>query len=336
MPNPEITVIVPTLAAGEPLAACIASLDAQTFRGFETIIVDNSGTKLAGKAQAGRNVAIIENVDNVGFGAAVNQGIRASSTPFVAVLNDDAVADAGCLEAMLQALEGRPDVGMVAPQIRLGATGMLDSAGMLVCGDGSSRQRGHGEPPERYSRKQEVLLPSGCAALYRREMLDEAGLFDPSFYLYCEDTDLGLRARWKGWECLYVPSAVVEHAYSRTAGRASATKAFYGERIRLFLVVKNFPFGLLLLAPFYALARYFWHAWWLWRGRGAAAEFTRSGGSAAELPGYVFRAWLAMLGELRTLCRERRRIRKGARLTPKQYARLLRRFSISPRQVARL
>jgi GT2 family glycosyltransferase len=336
LPNSEITVIVPTLAAGEPLAACIASLDAQTFRDFETMVVDNSGTKLARKTLAGREIAIIDNVDNVGFGAAINQGIRASSTPFVAVLNDDAAADPGWLAEMLHALEGRPDVGMVAPQIRLGATGMLDSAGMLVCGDGSSRQRGHGEPVERYPRRQEVLLPSGCAALYRREMLDETGLFDPSFYLYCEDTDLGLRARWKGWECLYVPAAIVEHAYSSTAGRASATKAFYVERNRLFVLVKNFPFALLLLAPFCALARYFWHVWWMWRGRGAAAEFTRSGGSAAKLPGYVFRAWLAMLGESRTLCRERRQIRKGARLTPKQYARLLRRFSISPRQVARL
>ncbi len=326
---------MPTLAAGEPLAACIASLDAQTFRDFEIIVVDNSGTKLARKTLQGRAAALIENVDNVGFGAAVNQGIRASSTPFVALLNDDTVAGPGWLEAMLRALDGRPDVGMVAPQIRLG-TGMLDSAGMLVCGDGSSRQRGHGESPERYPRRQEVLLPSGCAALYRREMLDEAGLFDPSFYLYCEDTDLGLRARWKGWECLYVPSAIVEHAYSSTAGRASPVKAFYVERNRLYVLVKNYPLALLLLAPFYAMARYFWHIWWLWRGRGAAAEFTRSGGRATKLPGYVFRAWLATLGELRTLCRERRRIRKSARLTSKQYARLLRRFSISPRQVARL
>ena len=327
---------MPTLAAGAPLAACIASIEAQTFRDFDIVIVDNSGIKLARKGVEGRHVTFIDNVDNVGFGAAVNQGIRGSSTPFVAVLNDDAVADPGWLEAMLKALEGRPDVGMVAPQILLGSTGTLDSAGMLVCGDGSSRQRGHGESPLRYPRRQEVLLPSGCAALYRREMLDESGLFDPSFYLYCEDTDLGLRARWKGWECLYVPTAIVEHAYSSTAGRASGLKAFYVERNRLVVLVKNYPIALLLLAPFYALARYFWHVWWLWRGRGAAAEFRRSGGSAASLPGYVFRAWLAMLAQLRPLCRERHRIRKGARLSPKQYARLLRRFSISPRLVARL
>jgi GT2 family glycosyltransferase len=335
LPNPEVTVVVPTLAAGEPLAACIASLEAQTFRDFDVVVVDNSGIRRARTALEGRAVAIIENVDNVGFGAAVNQGIRASSAPFVALLNDDAVADPGWLDAMLQALDGRPDVGMVAPQIRLDKTA-LDSAGMLICGDGSSRQRGHGEPADRYPRKQEVLLPSGCAALYRREMLDEVGLFDADFYLYCEDTDLGLRARWKGWECLYVPSAIVQHGYSGTAGRASPLKAFHAERNRLFLLVKNFPLGLLLLAPFYALARYFWHIWWMWRGRGAAAEFTRAGGSATKLPRYVFRAWMAMLGRLRTLWRERRLILRGARLTPKQYARLLRRFSISPRQVARL
>ena len=328
--------VVPTLAAGERLAACVTSLETQTFRDFEIVIVDNSGVGLARKTLPDRAVTFIENPGNVGFGAAVNQAIRGSSAPFVAVLNDDAAADPGWLGAMLQALDGRPDVGMVAPQIRLGATGALDSAGMLVCGDGSSRQRGHGEPPERFPRKQEVLLPSGCAALYRREMLDEVGLFDADFYLYCEDTDLGLRARWKGWECLYVPAAVVEHGYSRSAGHASSLKAFHAERNRLFLLVKNFPLPLLLLAPFYALARYFWHVWWMWRGQGTAADFTRSGGSATQLARYVFRAWLAMLGRFRTLWRERRRILKGARLTPKQYARLLRRFSISPRQVARL
>ena len=168
---------------------------------------------------------------------------------------------------------------------------------MLVCGDGSSRQRGHGESPDRYPRRQEVLLPSGCAALYRREMLDEVGLFDRHF-IYIAKTRISDCARaGKGGSVCMFPSAIVQHAYSSTAGRASAMKAFYVERNRLFVLVKSFPFGLLLLAPFYALARYFWHVWWLWRGHGAAAEYTRAVGSASKLPGYVFRAWLAMLGE---------------------------------------
>jgi GT2 family glycosyltransferase len=87
-------------------------------------------------------------------------------------------------------------------------------------------------------------------------MLEEIGLFDESFFLYCEDTDLGLRARWAGWECLYVPDAVIEHRYSHSSGKASALKAFYVERNRLFVIFKNFPLLDLLLVPFYAMSRY--------------------------------------------------------------------------------
>ena len=83
---------------------------------------------------------------------------------------------------------------------------MLDSAGMLIAADGSSKQRGHGEPPANIRAASDALFPSGSAALYRRKMLDEIGLFDERFFLYCEDTDLGLRARWAGWECAYVPA----------------------------------------------------------------------------------------------------------------------------------
>ncbi len=187
---------------------------------------------------------------NVGFGAAVNQAFRESRSPFLAVLNDDATADPRWLEALLAAVEARPDVGMCASQVRLAGDGRLDSAGMLLCLDGSSKQRGHLESPESFSRRQEALLPSGSAAFYRREMLEEIGLFDESFFLYCEDTDLGLRARWAAWECLYVPDAVVEHRYSHSAGKASALKAYYVERNRLFLAVKNLPMPELVARAF--------------------------------------------------------------------------------------
>jgi len=329
--NPTVTVVVPTLAADETLAACLDSLRRQTFRDFEVIVVDNSGRN-AVPPRAG--VQVISNDRNVGFGAAFNQAFRASSGPFVAILNDDAVARPQWLESLLRAVEARPDVGMCASQVLLATGGCLDSAGMLLSPDGSSKQRGHGESPESYPRRQEVLLPSGSAAFYRREMLEEIGLFDESFFLYCEDTDLGLRARWAAWECLYVPDAVVEHRYSHSAGKASALKAYYVERNRLFLAVKNLPFPDLLLAPFYSAARYFWHAVYALQGRGKAAEFQRSGNSAKQLPLIVFRAHWAMFARFPALWKARRGIKR--RFTPKQFRRLIRRFSIGPRQVAAL
>jgi len=329
--QPTVTVVVPTLAADETLACCLASLAAQTFSNFEVVVVDNSGR---GAARAEAPVRVIANDRNVGFGAAVNQAFRQSSAPYLAVLNDDAVADRNWLRTLVAAIESRPDVGMCASQVRLAGTGTIDSAGMLLCGDGSSKQRGHGEPVASYARKDQALLPSGSAALYRREMLDEIGLFDESFFLYCEDTDLGLRARWAGWECLYVPDAVVEHRYSHSSGKASALKAYYVERNRLYVIFKNFPLLDLACVPFYAMARYFWHVVYAVGGRGKAAEFGREGGSLFRLPWYVVCGHLALLVRLPAIWRERRATKR--RLSAKQFRRLMRRHTISPRRVAAL
>ena len=82
----------------------------------------------------------------------------------MATLNDDAVAWPGWLEALAGAMAARPDAGMCASQVRLAGEGLLDSAGMLICADGSSKQRGHGEPPEQYAGTKKFC----CRALPRR------------------------------------------------------------------------------------------------------------------------------------------------------------------------
>lgn len=301
---------------------------------FEIVVIDNGAAGGALRIPVVREHArVIENTSNVGFGAAVNQGIRESDSAFVAVLNDDTVADPNWLAAMLEAAEARYEVGMCAPQIRLSGRGVLDSAGMRIARDGSSKQDGHGDPFAGHARRRQALLPSGCAALYRRDMLDEIGLFDERFFLYCEDTDLGLRARWKLWECVYAPAAIVEHRYSHSAGAASSLKAYYVERNRIFVVVKNFPAASLLLSPLFAVARYFWHVVYLVKGQGKAAELE---GGVTGLPMVTLRAWASAMRELPAVWRERKSILRGARMTPKQFERLLADYRISERRVAAL
>jgi GT2 family glycosyltransferase len=320
------------------------SLDRQTRRDFEVIVVDNSGQGLVRRDLVGRDmvrqtgpgVRIIENGRNAGFGGAVNQGWRASAAPYVATLNDDAVAHPNWLDAMVCALESRPDAGMCASQVRFFGEPRLDSAGMLIARDGSSKQRGFGRPPEDFPVAEEALLPSGSAALYRRALLEELSGFDDRFFLYCEDTDLGLRARWAGWKCLYVPSAVVEHHYSHSAGRASGLKAYYVERNRLFVLAKNFPGRMLLAAPFVALARYLWHAWYIFKGQGSAARFRAEGNAGPKMIWYVLRAHTALLANGRRLWRQRRAIRATARITPAIFRHLVRSHSISARRLAGL
>ncbi len=328
--------VVPTLAADSALEECLSSLDAHTWRDFEVIVVDNSTQRLARRNPAAAGVRLIENGRNAGFGAAVNQGLDASQAPYVATLNDDAVAHPGWLAALLDAMTSRPDAGMCASQVRLAGEDLLDSAGMLMCADGSSKQRGHRQPPARFSQPAEVLFPSASAALYRRAMLSEIGGFDEDFFLYSEDTDLGLRARWAGWKCLYVPQAVVDHRYSHSAGRASPLKAYYVERNRLFVIVKNFPAGALARAPLAALARYAWHAASIGQGRGAAAQFRNEGHSAWKLVFFVLRAHLALIAAWPRLWRKHRRIRRSAKIAPAEFRRLLREHSISAKEVAAL
>jgi GT2 family glycosyltransferase len=336
LPDFLVTVVIPTLAADAKLLECLESLGSQTLRDFEVVVVDNSGEGRVRRANPALAVRIIENPHNAGFGAAVNQGFEASRAPFLAVLNDDAVAHPQWLERLAAAIQARPDVGMCASEVRLFGEERLDSAGMLVARDGSSKQRGNGRLPWDFPETEEALFPSGSAALYRRAMLDDIGLFDPAFFLYCEDTDLGLRARWAGWKCLYVCGAVVEHHYSHSAGRASKVKAYQVERNRLFVVVRNFPLGMLAASLAASLARYLWHVWYILRGRGSAARFRAEGNAGVRMIWYVIHAHAAALGSLARLLRERREIQGNARITPAVFRALLASHSIGLRKVAGL
>jgi GT2 family glycosyltransferase len=332
----NVVVVIATLAADHTLSECVRSLLKQTYDDVEIVVVDNSGNGLARqRLSACRPMQIIENETNVGFGQAINQGMQSTASKYVATLNDDAVAHPDWLARLVEVAESHHRLGMLASQVRMLGTGHLDSAGMLISRDGSSKQRGHGAAVGSFAVEDEVIFPSGSAALYRRAMLHEIGGFDDDYFLYCEDTDLGLRGRWAGWGCRYVPGAIVEHRYSHSAGRASSLKAYYVERNRLFTVVKNYPALPLLRVPIASIVRYFWHVIAVWNGHGATAEFQRSN-SALLLVWLVAKAHLAFLLYGFALLRKRRQVQAHARLSSAEFSQLLERHTISLREVATL
>jgi GT2 family glycosyltransferase len=340
LPHRAILVAVPSLNGGSLLRACLESLGAQTERDFEVMVVDNSGTgaiaaELAGGV-CGLTLRVHKSSHNLGFAAAINLAWSLSDAAYLATLNDDAEADPGWLAALKRVMEQAADNGMCASQVRLHGSAELDSAGMLICPDGSSKQRGQGRLPGDFNTLEEILFPSASAALYRREMLEDVGLFDPDLFLYCEDTDLGLRARWNGWRSMYVPAAVVYHHYSQSAGAASPLKAWYIERNRLWVAAKNFPTRMLWAMPFHTAVRYLWHALYLLRGRGSAARFHAEGFHPGALIGIVFRAHWSLAANYRELRRKRQAIQRSALLTPRQFLSLMKRYSISTREIARL
>ncbi|MCX7605150.1 MAG: glycosyltransferase family 2 protein [Bryobacteraceae bacterium] len=333
--QPSVTAVVPSLACDANLKNCVASLLDQDWENLIIVVIDNSGS---GKARVllapNPRVRIVDMPRNAGFGAAVNRGIRECAADYYFAINDDAFAAAGCIRRLVEALEQDPAAGMAAPKILLAGTDRLDSAGMNIARDGSSRQRGHGEPEHFHNEACEVLLPSGCAAMYRGKMLEEIGLFAEDFFLYCEDTDLGLRGRWAGWKCRFVPEARVVHRYSASAGVASALKAWLVERNRLRLVMRVFPASMIPASFLWAAARYFWHLVDLTSGHGKAAEFRRRDGRAWLLPWLVLKAHVSLLAALPGLLRQRREIAARRRISAREFRSILRRFSMPVRQVA--
>ncbi|HEY3742786.1 MAG TPA: glycosyltransferase family 2 protein, partial [Bryobacteraceae bacterium] len=280
-------------------------------------------------------VSLIENARNLGFCEANNQGIAAAQGEMVALLNNDAEADPRWLEALGAVFEGHPEIGMAASKILVhGDPGRIDKAGHLIFLDGQNRGRGTGQPDRgQFDRVEEVLWPDGCAAMYRREMLNRIGGFDEDFFAYADDAELGLRARIAGWGCLYAPDAKVYHHRGTTLGLQSTRRLQLIERNRILLVFKHFPWRLLWLNGALYLAR-------LTAGALAAAKGKGEAGKFPGLKGKLRLGWGLLTGALSAIpliprmLRKRWQFRKQRRLSGSQICRLLWKFRISLKELS--
>lgn len=334
--SPEISVIVVNWNRCELLYNALESLARQGGVEFETIVVDNGSVDRSlevAAQQAARhpclNLRLITNRCNRGFCAANNQGIAASRAALVALLNNDAEADPGWLAALRRAFQGSPAVGMAASKILVYEDpSRIDKAGHLIYPDGQNRGRGSGELDlGQYDRLEETLWPDGCAAMYRRAMLEQIGGFDEDFYAYGDDAELGLRARIAGWTCLYVPDAVVRHHRGATLGLHSSRRLELIERNRLWLAAKLFPWSLLWLNGAYYLTRIGAGIWAAARGRGEISQYPGLRGKV-RVATALLKGDLKALRMLPRMLRKRRELRRFRKLTARQVRELILRHRI--------
>ncbi len=188
---------------------------------------------------------VIRNSENLGFAQGNNVALREARTPYVALLNNDAIADAGWLSELVSAICDSPRcVGMVASTMVFSQRpDVVASAGIRIHRDGVALDRAMGMAVADIEGwgVRPVFGPSAGAALYRRKLLGDAGLFDPRFFSYLEDADLAWRARSRGWRAVHAPRARVLHEYSATGGHNSPFKTSLISRNRVWLVYKNMP-----------------------------------------------------------------------------------------------
>ena len=210
-----IEVIVPNWNGMKVLPGCLTSLAHQTISGFRITLVDNGSRD--GSVEYVRKqwpaVHLLELPRNLGFSGAVNEGIRRSSADLIALLNNDAEADPGWLEALDRAAQKYPQAGSFASKVLMaGNPRQIESAGDYIKADACGANRGRGqEDSGQYDHEEEVFSASAAAGMYRHRLFESVGLFDEDFFAYFEDVDLGFRAQRFGWPCMFVPQARVVH-----------------------------------------------------------------------------------------------------------------------------
>ncbi len=244
------------------LEECLSSLLVQTYSHHEIVLVDNGSTDGSMEFVVERfpEVRIIANGHNLGFAAGNNVAIRAAQGDYIVTLNNDTRAEPNWLEELVKVVETDAGIGMCASKMLFYYhTGVLNSTGINLDIAGIAWDRRGGERDDGLEREPiEVFGPCAGAALYRREMLEEVGLFDEDFFAYHEDVDLAWRARSRGWKCMYNPRAVVYHIHSGTGLEGSAFKNHLLGRNKIWTMVKNYPsphlFLFLPLIAFYDLA----------------------------------------------------------------------------------
>ncbi len=288
---PLVSFIVVNWNGKSCIEECLSSIQQQSYKPYEIIVVDNASTD--GSRELLRQfpeISLIENKTNLGFGPANNQALERCAGEIVALVNNDTILTPDWLQNLIQPLIANQKTGMCAGKtLSYDRREVIDNTGHLLYWDGMNRGRGRMQKDQgQFDCETEALFPSGCACLFRTAMLKQIGFFDEDFYLYGDDTELGIRARLAGWECSFVPKAIAYHHGSASLSYYHPSKFFYVERNRIWVAMKYFPIELVLLNPVFSGLRYLSHLLALATGKGVTGEFAKKQSGLS-----LFRVWLS-------------------------------------------
>lgn len=247
--QPAVSVIIVNFNGGEFLRRCLESLQSQTLRNFECILIDNGSTdgSLDKLPSLDDRFKIIEAGENLGFAAGSNLAAKKASADWLALLNPDAFARVDWLEQGLAATSRLKNTAMVGSTQYLALEpGRFDGIGDEYHAFGVAWRAGFDKPIEDVVTR-EAFGPCGAGAFYDRRVFESLGGFDESFFCYHEDVDLAFRMRLAGYKCVQSADVIIDHVSSAISGRASDFAVYHGSRNRIWTFFKNMPGPLLLL-----------------------------------------------------------------------------------------
>ncbi len=252
-------VVIPNLNGEKWLGDSIRSVLEGSCKDIEIVVVDNGSIDKSREiieSFADEGVRGIYLDKNTGFSRAVNLGIMQTKGEYVALFNNDAFAKEHWLSELIKTMDTSEDIFSVSSfMLQHKDNNLCDDAGDYVNLFGWACKRGDGLLASRYTKECDVFTACGGAALYRRSILEEIGLFDETFFAYLEDVDIGWRARCAGYRNVFCPTAICSHICSATTGsKYNDFKSVQSGRNNVLLPYKNLPlFFLLINLPYLIL-----------------------------------------------------------------------------------
>ncbi|WP_298521772.1 glycosyltransferase family 2 protein [uncultured Methanobrevibacter sp.] len=246
----KVSVVTPNYNGERFLKAFFESLDNDSECIGEVIIIDN-GSSDESKSYINSHsfnfpVKLIENDKNLGFAPAVNQGIRNAKYEYIFSLNNDTEVKKGSIRQMIDLILSADDIFSVqAKMLQYDNKNLIDDVGDEYNLLGWTKKTGENHKSDEYGEVMEIFSSCAGAAMYRKSMLEELGMFDDNFFAYMEDVDLALRSKISGYRNMLCPQAIVYHIGSATSGsRYNEFKVRLAARNNVWTVYKNIPIPL--------------------------------------------------------------------------------------------
>ena len=224
------------------LEPCIESIVRETHTPYEIIVVDNNSPDKSGIffSEKYPEIKFILNERNVGVPGGLNIGIKNASGEFVVLLNNDLVVMPNWLDNFFKAYEKTGNALYQPKSLKFKDPTVIDGTGCMIniFGFGFARDKGVKDDGQ-YNTQEEISYASGTCMFCSRKIFDEIGLFDPNFFAYHEELDLGWRARIFGFKSYYVPETVIHH-HGSAHWKWSPEVFYLLERNRWLVLLKNY------------------------------------------------------------------------------------------------
>jgi len=246
--KPLVTLLVLNWNGEAVIKECIDSLMLTNYSPFELLVVDNASNdgSLDILMEYKEKIRIIKNDYNYGYAKGNNIGIKAAKGKYIATLNNDIIVEKTWLDEVIDFFENHTDVGIIScRQMNYYQKDVIDSFFSYISLGLTFEQYGHNQI-YRYHPRCYVSGANGASAIYRKELLDQLNGFKEIYFAYNEESDLCIRSIYKGWKCIFIPSAIVYHKGGYSFYKNRNKRYFLIERNRYLFILQNYSLRIIL------------------------------------------------------------------------------------------